>query len=152
MAYQITGKIELVGEIVSKPSNNGGQPFYTREFVLDATRFNPETGEPWENHPRFELSSKNVNIIDQFHIGQRVIVDFTLRGAKYPDRQSGEIKYFTSISAFKITPAEQQAYNQQGQNAYQQPAQTSHQEALDGAPFPQQNNNVAQEGDDGLPF
>lgn len=152
MAFQITGKIELIGEIISKPSNNGGQPFMTREFVLDATRYNSETGEPWENHPRFELSSRNVNIIEQFQVGQRVTVDFTLRGAKYPDRQSGEIKYFTSISAFKITPAEQQGYNQQGNIDYQQPVQTSQQASHDDVPFSQQNNNVENEIKDDLPF
>ena len=107
MAYQITGKIETIGEIISKATNNGGQPFQSRSFVLDATRFNPETGEPWENHPKFELSSRNVNIIDGFQVGQRVTVDFVLRGAKYQDKQTGETRYFTTVSAFKVSNVEQ---------------------------------------------
>ena len=159
MAFQITGKIELIGEITTKASKNGGQPFQSREFVLDATRFNPDTGEPWENHPKFELSSRNVNIIDGFQIGQRVTVDFTLRGAKYADKETGEIKYFTSISAFRITPAEQQqGQAQQGQ--VQQPAQApaaAPQPAVQPAaqPFPPQvdesGNPVSGNADD-LPF
>ena len=108
MAFQITGKIELIGDIVSKTPSNGGQPFYGREFILDATRFNPETGEPWENHPKFELSSRNVNIVDGFQIGQKVTVDFVLRGSKYSDKQTGETKYFTTVSAFRITAVEEQ--------------------------------------------
>ena len=118
MAFQIIGKIELIGTIVSKSSKKGGQPFQTREFVLDATRYNPETGEPWENHPKFELRGNNVNIIDQFQVGQRVTVDFSLNGTKYVDETTGEVKFFTTIKAFRITAAEQQG---------QQPAQASNQ-------------------------
>ncbi len=162
MAFQITGKIELIGEIVSKPSKNGGQPFQSRVFVLDATRFNPETGEPWENHPKFELSSRNVNITDGFQVGQKVTVDFSLRGAKYTDQTTGETKYFTSINAFKITPAEQQQqqqtqYSSQSQPTFQQPAQAPQyaQAPSQGAPFPPQvdaNGEPLPEGADDLPF
>lgn len=161
MAFQITGKIEVIGAIVSKPSKNGGQPFLSREFVLDATRYNPDTGEPWENHPRFELSSRNVNIIDQFQVGQKVTVDFSLRGSKYADQNTGEIKYFTTINAFRIALAEQQVQQQGGYQqptapTYQQPApqpQYSPQPAPQGQPFPPKvdanGNPVA---DDDLPF
>lgn len=142
MAFQITGKIEQIGEVTMKTSNNGGQSFQSREFVLDATRFNPETGEPWENHPKFELSSRNVNIIDGFQVGQRVTVDFVVRGAKYQDKKTGEIKYFTTISAFRITPADQQ----------QQSPQPQYQHG--GQPFPPQVNNqgVPQGQAEDLPF
>lgn len=163
MAFQITGKIELIGEVTSKPSNNGGQPFQSREFVLDTTRFNPETGEPWENHPKFELSSRNVNIVDDFQVGQKVTVDFVLRGVKYPDKATGEIKYFTTISAFRITAADQQQqapqYTPQSQPTYQQPAHQAQyapqpQQQQGGQPFPHQvNNQGAPQGQaDDLPF
>lgn len=148
MAFQIIGKIEYIGPIIEKPSNNGGQPFYSREFVLDATRYNPDTGEPWENHPKFELSSSRVSIIDSFQIGQRVVVDFALRGAKYPDKETQETKYFTSISAFKIVPYEQRQqtqYVQQSQPAYQPQAPAPQ------GPFPPQEN-IEGIGPDGLPF
>ena len=107
MAFQITGKLELVGETIARTPKNGGQPFYRREFVLDCTRYNPDTGEPWENHPKFELAGNNCTLLDQFQIGQKVTVDFSLKGAKYPDQQTGEIKYFTSINAFRIALAQQ---------------------------------------------
>lgn len=154
MAFQITGKIELIGDIVSKPSNNGGQPFLSREFILDATRFNPETGEPWENHPKFELSSRNVNIIDGFQVGQKVTVDFTIRGAKYPDKNTGEIKYFTTISAFRITAAEQQM-QQNGQVQAQQPITVAQPAPQVQSPFPPPvdaaGNPIGEKNDD-LPF
>jgi len=159
MAFQITGKLELVGETIARTPKNGGQPFYRREFVLDCTRYNPDTGEPWENHPKFELGGNNCALIDQFEIGQKVTVDFSLKGAKYPDQQTGEIKYFTTINAFKIVLAQQQ----QQQNGYQpgtaptnqQPAQQP-QYAPQPAqqPFPPQvdENGMPVDNPDDLPF
>lgn len=122
MAFQITGKLEYVGETIARTPKNGGQPFYRREFVLDCTRYNPDTGEPWENHPKFELSGNNCSVIEQFQIGQKVIVDFSLKGAKYADQQTGEIKFFTSINAFRIALAEQHQYQPQTAPTGQQPA------------------------------
>ena len=159
MAFQIEGKIEWIGKVQSKPSRNGGQPFYSREFVLDATRYNPKTGEPWGNHPKFELSSQRVNIIDGFEVGQRVVVEFSLRGSKYPDQATGEMKYFTTISAFNITSAEQpqqSQYSSQSQPTFQQPAQnTQYAPQPQGAPFPpnvDNNGNPVKNEDDDLPF
>lgn len=152
MAYQITGNIEMVGPIVSRPSSNGNQQFNSRFFVLDATRFNPETGEPWENHPRFDLSGKNVNLIDNYQVGQRVTVDFVVRGAKYKDKTTGETKYYTTISAFRITPIEQHGYrhstpSQPTTQLQQQPDQQIHQ------PFPPQvDSNGSPIQDYDLPF
>lgn len=151
MAFQITGKLELVGETIARTPKNGGQPFYRREFVLDCTRYNPDTGEPWENHPKFDLSGNNCAVIDQFQIGQKVTVDFSLKGAKYPDQQTGEIKYFTTINAFRIALAEQQ----QQQSQYQpQTAPTGQQPAPQQAqPFPPQvDANGQPVQNDDLPF
>ena len=140
MAFQITGKIELIGQPIDITTKTGSV-IHRREFVLDATRYNPDTGEPWENHPKFELGGNNVNIIDQFQVGQRVTVDFSLNGAKYPDQATGEIKYFTTIKAFRITAAEQQG---------QRPAQASYQ----GQPSypPQQQNPFPATAPTGQPF
>lgn len=152
MAFQITGKLELVGETIARTPKNGGQPFYRREFVLDCTRYNPDTGEPWENHPKFELAGNNCNLIDQFQIGQKVTVDFSLKGAKYPDQQTGEIKYFTTINAFKIALVEQQQNQYQPATAptNQQPAQ----QYAAAQPFPPQvdENGVPVDNADDLPF
>ena len=148
MAFQITGKIEVIGATTSITTKNGSV-IYRREFVLDATRYNPDTGEPWENHPKFELGGNNVNIIDQFQVGQRVTVDFFLNGAKYPDQATGEIKYFTTINAFKIVLAQQQ----QQQNGYQPGTAPTNQQPAQ-QPFPPQvdGNGVPVDNADDLPF
>lgn len=155
MAFQITGKIEVIGA-TTPITTKTGSTIYRRELVLDCTRFNPDTGEPWENHPKFELGGQNVNILDQFQVGQRVTVDFSLRGAKYPDQTTGEIKYFTSISAFKVVLAEQQPNYQSGmQPTGQQPQNQQWQQMQGQQPFPQQvdnNGNIAQGDANNLPF
>lgn len=151
MAFQITGKLEFVGETIARTPKNGGQPFYRREFVLDCTRYNPDTGEPCENHPKFELSGNNCTLLDQFQISQKVTVDFSLKGAKYPDQQTGEIKYFTSINAFRIALAEQG----QQQNGYQPATAPTNvhpaAQALNTLPPHVDANCVPVEGND-LPF
>ena len=155
MAFQITGKIEVIGATTPITTKNGSV-IYRREFVLDATRYNPDTGEPWENHPKFELGGNNVNIIDQFQVGQRVTVDFSLNGAKYPDQATGEIKYFTTIKAFRITAAEQQGQRPaqalyQGQPAYPPQQNPFPATAPTGQPFPpavDQDGNPVENPDD----
>ena len=155
MAFQITGKIEVIGA-TTPITTKTGSTIYRRELVLDCTRFNPDTGEPWENHPKFEFGGQNVNILDQFQVGQRVTVDFSLRGAKYPDQTTGDIKYFTSISAFKVVLAEQQPNYQSGmQPTGQQPQNQQWQQMQGQQPFPQQvdtNGNLAQGDANNLPF
>lgn len=156
MAFQITGKIEVIGATTPITSKReGGQTFYKRELVLDCTRYNPDTGEPWENHPKFEFSGQKCNLLDSFAVGQRVTVDFSLKGAKYPDQATGEIKYFTSINAFKIVDADQQQ-GQQPSSPFPASAPTGHQPAVSqqAQPFPpavDQDGNPVGDPDD-LPF
>lgn len=45
MANQITGRIIEIGQTVQIPSKNGGSSFTKREFILDATTYDPYTGE-----------------------------------------------------------------------------------------------------------
>lgn len=161
MPHQITGKIEVIGATVGMPSRDGVKTFYRRELVLDCTRYNPDTGEPWENHPRFELSGNNCGLLDQFAIGQRVTVDFSLRGTKYQDSQTGEVKYFTTINAFKIQLAQEAQQQQQTQQAPVQKAPVQQSQAqTEQKPSPQtstqqpkQESGFAPEDEnDGLPF
>lgn len=107
MALQMTGKIEVIGATTPISSRDGTKTYYKRELVLDCTRYDPNTGEPWENFPKFEFGGQKCNLLDNFQVGQRVTVDFSLRGARYQDQQTGETKYFTSIGAYKIELAQQ---------------------------------------------
>lgn len=147
MAFQITGKIEDIG-VTIPITTKSGQIIYRRELVLDCTRYNPETGEQWENHPKFEFAGNNCRILDQFQKDQRVTVDFSLKGAKYPDPQTGEIKYFTSINAFRVTLAEQQAQNQHQPTT----APTNQQPSMQHQSARQAHENGISVPNDDLPF
>lgn len=153
MAFQITGKIEVIGATTPITTKNGTM-IYRRELVLDATRFNSFTGEPWENHPKFDLTGQNVNILDQFQAGQRVTVDFSLRGAKYQDKNTGEIKYFTSISAFRVALAENN-YQSETKPTDTQPMTAQTEEIQATSPQPRHVAVMSQrppEMEDNLPF
>lgn len=151
MPFQITGKIEVIGATASITSKDGSKTYHKRELVLDCTRYNPNTGEPWENYPKFELSGNNCAILDQFQVGQRVTVDFSLRGVKYTDQTTGEIKYFTGVCAFKVQLAQQTYQNQPATALSNQQPQTMSSGAV---PFPPQidNNGMPIENKDDLPF
>ena len=58
MANQITGRIIEIGQTVQIPSKNGGSSFTKREFILDATTYDPYTGErsEYENIIPLEFS------------------------------------------------------------------------------------------------
>lgn len=45
MANQITGRIIQIEQTVQITSKNGGATFTKREFILDATTYDPYTGE-----------------------------------------------------------------------------------------------------------
>lgn len=62
MANQITGRIIEIGQTVQIPSKNGGTPFTKREFILDATTYDPYTGErsEYENIIPLEFSGDKV--------------------------------------------------------------------------------------------
>lgn len=132
MANTITGKIHQIGQTVSIPSKNGGQPFLKREIVIDATRFDPYTGERgYDNYPAFEFGGEKCKDLDGYQVGQVVTISFDLQGGYYKD-STGVEKNFTRVRGYKIearavaTPQPQpqqqpQAAPQQQPQAYQQP-------------------------------
>ena len=56
MANQITGRIIEIGQTVQIASKNGGSSFTKREFILDATTYDPYTGERSE-YESFRVTS-----------------------------------------------------------------------------------------------
>lgn len=113
MANQITGRIERIGEIVTIPSKDGSKTYQKREVVLDATRFDPYTGERgFENYPSFEFSGDKCVELNSYSVGQVVTISFELQGVKYTDKDN-TTKYFTRVRAYRIE-ARQQAPQPQG--------------------------------------
>lgn len=76
MSNQITGRIIGISQIIQIPSKNGGSPFLKREFLLDATTYDPYTGErsEYENILPLEVSGDKCAELDQFKIGDIITV------------------------------------------------------------------------------
>lgn len=107
MVYNIKAKIYKIGEVQSIPSQQGGEPFRKRSIVLDASRFDPFTGEKnGDNFVVVEFSGKRVEELDKFAVGDLANVSFVLQGRKYIDKATQEERYFTSIIGIGIEMAQ----------------------------------------------
>ena len=75
MANQITGRIIEIGQTVQIPSKNGGSSFTKREFILDATTYDPYTGErsEYENVIPLEFSGDKCAELDRFNQGELLL-------------------------------------------------------------------------------
>ena len=136
MANTMTGRVLFIGNTEEIPSKNGGEPFKKRVVVLNCTH--SDFGQVYENYPSFEFSGKHVDDPAGFAVGEIVTISFALQGTKYQKSANDPVKYFNTISGYKI-------------EKYQRGGQTQQQ-----APPPQQQGAqppAQQPGkDDDLPF
>lgn len=120
MANTITGRIVEIGRTEQIPSKDLSRAFLKREIVLDATRYDPWTGERsgFENFPQLEFTGDKCAELDRFAKGQVVTITFDLQGMRYQDKD-GNVKYFTKARPYKIEarqPAQQPAQATQQQS------------------------------------
>ena len=73
--------------------------FRKREFVLEYAD-NPEYPE----YIKFELAQDRCELLDSFQPGQKVRVDFDLKGRRWTDPK-GQVKYFNSLRAWRLNEA-----------------------------------------------
>ena len=107
MVYNIKAKIYKIGEVQSIPSQNGGEPFRKRSIVLDASRFDPYTGEKsGDNYVVVEFTGKRVTELEKYAKGDLANVSFVLQGRKYTDSTTQEERYFTSVIGIGIEMAQ----------------------------------------------
>lgn len=132
MANTMTGRVLLIGNVEEIPSKNGGEPFKKRVVVLNCTH--SDFGQVYENYPSFEFSGRHVDDPAEFKVGEIVTISFALQGTKYQKSPNDPVKYFNTISGYKI-------------EKYQRGAQTQQ------APPPSQTQGAQQSGqNDDLPF
>ena len=121
--------------------------FKKREFVVEYAE-NPMYPE----FVKFELIQDRCDLIEPFNTGDEIEIDFNLKGRKWTDKQ-GEVKYFNSLQAWKVTPA-------QGSNELQSPQPMAAPEQTDQTASPtsepewlkSSNSGSADLEDDDLPF
>jgi len=162
MANQITGKIEKIGAVQVLHSKDGSKTFQKREIVLDATRYDPYTGERgFENYPSFEFGGEKCAELDKFKPEQVVTVSFDVFGMKYEDKTTHETKYFTKVRGYRIesrqvyTPSERPGIPSQ-QEPSAPPASSRQEKKTTGSyvPFPPpvDKNGIPLDKTDDLPF
>lgn len=96
----MTGRVLLIGNVEEIPSKSGGEPFKKRVVVLNCTHSN--YGDVYENYPSFEFSGKHVDDPAAFAVGEIVTISFALQGTKYQKSANDPVKYFNTISGYKI--------------------------------------------------
>ncbi len=101
---EVQGKIVEIFDTVQISDS-----FKKREFVLEYAD-NPQYPELL----KFECIQDKCAMLDSFSVGQEVIVSLNLKGRKWTDPQ-GNVKYFTSLQAWKVQQAGAQAPPQQSQ-------------------------------------
>ena len=92
MSNTITG---LVKEIF--PSVQVTDKFKKREFVITDI-----SNSEYPQHISFQLIQDKCSVIDNYKPGDTVTVSYNLRGREWTSPQ-GEVKYFNTIEAWKIT-------------------------------------------------
>lgn len=147
MANQITGRIIEIGQTVQIPSKNGGSSFTKREFILDATTYDPYTGErsEYENIIPLEFSGDKCTELDRFNLDDVVTVSFVLQGRSWTN-QDGELKRMASIRCYKIEG--RGGVSQFPQTAPIQPPQPNYHQPQNFPPPVDANGNTK----DDLPF
>lgn len=114
MANTMTGRVLSIGNVEEILSKSGGEPFKKRVVVLNCTHSN--YGDVYENYPSFEFSGKHVDDPAAFAVGEIVTISFALQGTKYQKSANDPVKYFNTISGYKI-----EKYQRGGQTQQQAP-------------------------------
>lgn len=87
--YEAKGTLKLIDE-----TKTFGSGFTKREFVITTAH------DKYPQDLKFEVVKDKCALLDQFKPGQRVAVNFDIRGNEYNGR------YYVNLSAWKIQPEE----------------------------------------------
>ena len=151
MANQIRGKVLLIENAVDVQTKNNGI-FTKRRIVLDASHYDPMTGQKFENYPAFDFVMRNIPKLDSFKEGDMVTISFALNGR--PFDKDGKRDYFTSVVGYDIVPYQRQSGSYQQTNSGQYAASQGVQNITNEQSKSQQGeqSNVTPQNEDDLPF
>ena len=88
--FKIKGEIKVIGETVQVT-----EKFKKREFVLI------DDSSQYPQFINFQLAQDKCDLIDGYQSGQRIEVNFNLRGREWTDK-NGVIKYFNTLDVWRI--------------------------------------------------
>lgn len=92
---EVKGRIKLIDE--TKTYGNNG--FRKREMVIT-------TEEQYPQHILIEFVQDKCDLLNDFQLGQQVVVSINLRGREWTNPQ-GETKYFNSVQGWRIENVQQ---------------------------------------------
>lgn len=123
MSFEIQAKLHKKFDVEQKTES-----FRAREFVLHVEEGN------YPQYVKFQLTQDRCELVDQYNEGDLIKVYFDLRGREWNG------KYFTNLNAWRITPPEQAASNNTGDESFPE------------NPFPTAEEAPSSEDFDDLPF
>lgn len=104
MANTITGSIRKITP-VQEITGKSGKTFSKRTLILDAARYDQNTGEKkYDNYPSFEFSGDAMKQLDSYKDGDYVTVSYDINGREFEDPNTHETKYFNTIRGYKVEP------------------------------------------------
>jgi len=89
--FNIKGTIKVIMDVQVI-----SEKFKKREFVLDT-----KSGQ-YDQVIALQLTQDNVDMIDAHKVGDEVNVSFDLRGREWTSPKDGQVKYFNTLSAWRI--------------------------------------------------
>ncbi|MGB0291354.1 MAG: DUF3127 domain-containing protein [Luteolibacter sp.] len=87
--YEASGTIKLINDTQTFPSG-----FSKREFVITTEH------DKYPQDLKFEVVKDRCDMLDEYEVGQKVQLNFDIRGNEYKDR------YYVNLSCWKIQAAE----------------------------------------------
>ncbi|MBI3511523.1 MAG: DUF3127 domain-containing protein [Bacteroidetes bacterium] len=98
--FNITGVLKLKTD-EQKVSDR----FRKRDFIIT------DNSSQYPQHITFQLVQDKCSLIDRFNPGDEIRVYFNLRGREWTPKDGGPLKYFNTVEAWKIEPANNMAQN-----------------------------------------
>lgn len=96
--FNIKGTIKVI-----KDTEKISEKFQKREFVLET-----KSGQ-YDQTVLFQLTQDGVSLIDQYKVGDEVTAHFDLRGREWTSPKDGTVRYFNTLSVWKLEGAAQAA-------------------------------------------
>lgn len=92
--FNIKGTVKVI-----KDTEKISEKFQKREFVLET-----KSGQ-YDQTIMFQLTQDSVDLIDQYKVGDQITAHFDLRGREWKSPKDGVVKYFNTLSVWKIEGA-----------------------------------------------
>ena len=89
--------MQIIGKLIEvMETQQVSEKFSKREFIVEYAT-NPEYPE----QIKFQLNNKNIELINQYSVGDEIEVHFNLTGKPWTNKD-GETTYFTSLNAWRL--------------------------------------------------